>query len=280
MIYKLLYRYIYRINLEKLVLYSRLIVYLTLAFVFIVYFVFKGRFWLLGDLISMEPSNLAFSVMFFLMILFKFGGNLGKLEYLLATALILIMYESLTFLIGVMVFTLNSVFPSSIKKTFICYLLLSVGVALIAIFVTDTFQVAKLYFYQIRHASGYVWFNGWESATYAFAQNPLGSGILSSNNYYRDAISDDLFDNLNLRGLGSMNAYFFAAFGVYYFIALVYVFVKTGSMDSNFGMVVLNVYLFMLLGRWAGIFNGTFILSFAFFMYMQNSELRKIKRIV
>ena len=137
----------------------------------------------------------------------------------------------------------------------------------------DIIPLAKAYFLSKNHASGYVWFNGWEAATYVFQSTYFGAGVPTSEDHFRAAMSSELFDNLNLRGLGSLNAFNFGVFGIFYFIFFFWLIIQKQGDRNKTPLIILNVYLFMLMGRWAGIFNGTFLLVIALYLH-SSSKLR------
>lgn len=243
---------------------SRLVIYISVTFVLAVNVFLNGEFYLLEDYISLEPSNLAFTVMFFLLYGFFYGRKINRIETVVAFIIFLALYESLTMIIGLSVFAFCLLGQRFTRLVLFGYLVTALLIPIIFITNPDLLTQAKLYFASINHASGYVWFNGWDAAVYAYSNNNFGSGVLTSNNYYRDPTSNDLLDNLNLRGLGTLNAFYFAMLGNFYFLIIGYFIFISRNFTINPATVILAVYLFMLMARWAGIFNSTFLLAVAF----------------
>jgi hypothetical protein len=232
------------------------------------YFILENS-WISSVYFSLEPSNFAFTALFFGQLLFLSNHKLLRYSGFIFISISLFIYPSKTLFLGSLVFFVSYYFINLNTLMLRFYSLICFILPIIIIIFSDL-----LNFYLIMlldDGSSYAYLKGWLIATDIFQNNFFGKGFIPSDSLYYIPQDNTIVENLNNRDLASLNPFLLASHGIFYFLFFgLFIFKKVNI--GNYGPILLS-YLIMYFIRWSGFYNSTFILALVFFIVYNNREI-------
>lgn len=261
---------IYSITLKSKVINFIYICFINILLLFslLLYYSILENSWMSSVYLSIEPSNFAFTALFYGQLLILSKRKFFKYSGILFIAISLYVYPSRTLFIGSTIFFMawyfikfNSIFLRA--YSLVCFIF-PIIIILYSVAFRDYLTMLS------DDGSGYAYLKGWLIATDIFKDNFFGNGFIPADSNYYIPKDNSIVEALNNRDLASFNPFLLASHGIFYFILFGFFIFKKVKI-GNYGPILLS-YLAMYFTRWSGFYNSTFILALVFFIVYNNRE--------